>query len=61
MIITPLFSLMLMLIFIGVVGFLIVKYMPMVEPIKTVVVIGFVIIAIYFLFRIVGTMGGVVF
>lgn len=37
------------LILIGVIGYLIVTYIPMIEPIRTVVQVAFIILAIYFL------------
>lgn len=50
-------SLLLTLIVIGVIGYLVMTYIPMVEPIRTIVVIGFVIIAIYYLLKMVPLLG----
>lgn len=53
------FTFIALLVLIGVIGYLVVTYIPMIEPIRTVVVIAFALVAIYYLVKIIGLVFGV--
>lgn len=38
----------------GFIGYLVATYIPMIEPVKTIVIVAFVVVAIYYALRLLG-------
>lgn len=53
-----LYDTLIALVVVGFIGYLVVTYIPMVEPIKTVVTVGFVLFAILYALRLLSGHGG---